>query len=68
MSLERKDIRAKVDADVHEALVRICRARGVEIAVFVEALLVPEVKRIVHEANIISASSALLGKSGSGRE
>lgn len=68
MSLERKDIRAKVDADVHEAMLRICRARGIEIAAFVEALLVPEVKRIVHEANIICSPSLLTGKSGSGRE
>ena len=68
MSLERKDVRTKVDADVHEAMVRICRARGIEIAAFVESILVPEVKRIVHEANIICSASPLLGKSGSSGE
>lgn len=64
MSLERKDIRFKLDHDVHQALVAICDARGVEIAAFVESLVLPEVKRVVHEANVISARAAVSGTSG----
>ena len=68
MSLERKDIRAKVDADVHESLRAICTARGIEIADFVEALVVPEVRRLIHEANLIVASLPRSGKNGPHRE
>ena len=36
MSLERKDIRAKLDTDVHEALVKICERDSVDIGAFIE--------------------------------
>lgn len=55
MSLERQDIRAKLDADVHEALLAICDAKGLTVGEFVERLLVPEITRLVHEANVIAA-------------
>lgn len=68
MSLERKDICSKVDADVHRALKRICDVRGLTIGEFIEKLVVPEVVRIVHEAKLIAEDSPDLGKNGNGRE
>jgi hypothetical protein len=68
MSLERQDVRAKLDADVHEALVAICDARGVTVGEFIESLLVPEIKRVVHEATVISDRLLRRGKAGSSRE
>lgn len=43
MSLERCDIRARIDADVHTALLAICEVDAVTVAEFIEALLVPVV-------------------------
>jgi hypothetical protein len=68
MSLERQDIRAKVDADVHEALVAICDAKGVTLGEFIEALLVPEIKRLVHEATVISDKLRRIPASGNSRD
>ncbi len=68
MSLERKDICGKVDADVHRALKRICDVRGITIGEFVEGLVVPEVTRIVHEARLIAEDSPDLRKTGNSRE
>ena len=42
MSLDRQDVRCRLDADKHAALVAICNARGLTVAEFVEALLLPE--------------------------
>jgi hypothetical protein len=68
MSLERQDVRAKLDADVHEALVAICDAKGVTLGEFVEALLVPEIKRLVHEATVISDKLRSISGAGNNRE
>jgi hypothetical protein len=54
MSLDRVDVRAKLDPDMHEALLAICDAKGVTLGEFIEALLVPEIRRLVHEATVIS--------------
>lgn len=50
MGLERKDVRAYLDAEMHAALTRICSHRGVTVADFVEALLVREIDAIGHDA------------------
>lgn len=67
MSLERQDVRAKLDPDVHEALTAICDAKGVTVGEFVESLLVPEIRRLVHEANVISERLRISGTSGKNR-
>jgi len=67
MSLERVDVRAKLDPDVHEALVAICDAKGLTLGEFVEALLVPEIKRLVHEANVITERLRISGTNGKSR-
>ena len=62
MSLERKDVRAYLDADIHQALTTICNARNTTVADFIEALLVPEIRRVVHEARLIADSLRGSGK------
>lgn len=61
MSLERRDIRAYLDAEVHQALTAICNRRGISVADFVEALVAPEVLRICHEAIELEAAIRGLG-------
>jgi hypothetical protein len=68
MALDRVDVRAKVDPDMHEALVAICDAKGVTLGEFIEALLVPEIKRLVHEATVIADKLRRTPASGNGRE
>ena len=45
MALDRKDIRAKLEPQWHEALVRICDREGIDIGVFVER----EIERVLSE-------------------
>ena len=68
MSLERKDVRGKIDPDLHEALLAICDAKGITQAEFVEALVVPEIKRLIHEAHDIASRTRSPGTSGKNRE
>jgi antitoxin component of RelBE/YafQ-DinJ toxin-antitoxin module len=68
MSLERVDVRAKLDPDVHEALVAICDARGLTLGEFIETLLVPEIKRVVHEATVITDKLRISGTNGKNRD
>ena len=67
MSLERVDIRAKLDPDMHEALVAICDAKGVTLGEFIEELVVPEIKRVVHEATVITDKLRISGTTGKNR-
>ena len=68
MSLERLDVRAKLDPEDHRALVRICDIDGLTIAEFIERLVVPVVRKRVHDANLLAREFPLPGTSGSGRE
>ena len=78
MSLERKDIRAKLDADRHAQLRAICEIEGVDMGDFIEAVLLPVIERRVHDAielagrlrrlGITGNEKPLAGISGSGRE
>ena len=68
MSLDRPDVKARLDPEYHRALKRICDARGVTISEFTEELLVREVRRIVHEASVIAESAPDLGIAGKNRE
>lgn len=49
MSLERKDVRASLDADLHAALKEICDLDGVTTAEFIEALLAPVLRKRIHD-------------------
>ena len=68
MSLERKDVRFKLDPDDHAGLSLISGIDHLEIAEWVEALVVAEVKRRIHEANLISKEAERLGISGNNGE
>lgn len=68
MSLERQDIRAKLDPDMKRALQAICDAKGITEAEFIENLLVPEITRLVHEASVITDRLHGRGQPGKNRE
>lgn len=68
MSLERKDVRFKLDPDTHQALSVLAEVSHVDIGEFVEAVVAREVARRVHEAKVVAERTARLGISGSGRE
>lgn len=65
MSLDRKDIRAKLDPDRHAQLRAICEIDGVDMGDFIEAILVPVIERRVHDAIELAARLQRLGMSGS---
>lgn len=68
MSLDRRDIRAKLDHDVHAALGVLCQAEGVEIAQYIERLVVNDVSERVHAATLVADGLRRLGISGITRE
>jgi hypothetical protein len=68
MSLDRKDIRAKLDPDLHAALVVLCETDQLDIGEFVERELVRVIRRRVHEAHVIASKTPRLGKTGNVRE
>lgn len=68
MALERKDIRAKLDDEMHVALKAICDIDGVDMGVFIEAQLLPVIKKRVHEAMLLTERLQRAGITGSGRE
>ena len=68
MSLERQDARCKLDPSDHAALVDICDVDGVTIAEFIESLLVPIIRKRVHDANVLAAKHPVPGITGNNRE
>lgn len=68
MALERKDVRAKLDANIHKALTVLCDADRLDIGEWVERLIVGEVRKRIHDAQSIAAETADLGITGNGRE
>jgi hypothetical protein len=65
MALERKDIRAKLDADMHAKLKAICDLEEIDMGVFIEQVLVPVIERRVHDAMVLHERLQRLGISGS---
>lgn len=68
MSLERKDVRFKLDAEMHQALGVLAEIAQVDIGEFCEQIVRGEVVRRVHEATVISERTARLGITGISRE
>lgn len=68
MSLDRKDIRAKLDPDKHAQLRVICDIDGVDMGDFIEAALLPVIAKRVHDAIELSSRLHGLGIAGSDRE
>jgi hypothetical protein len=67
MAIERKDIRAKLDDDMHAALKAICDIDGVDMGVFIEQLLVPVIQKRVHDAIALAEKLPRQGTSGKTR-
>lgn len=68
MALERKDIRAKLDPDMHTALVAICDTEHMDIGEFIERELTSIIRKRIHDANVLAAKTAHLGITGNRRE
>lgn len=68
MSLEREDIRSKLDPDMKAALQLLCRIDGVTESQFIESVLVPVIRKRIHDASVIAAEATLLGLTGINRE
>jgi len=65
MAVERKDIRAKLDDDMHAALKAICDLDGVDMGIYIEQLLVPVIQKRVHDAMVLADKLQRLGIAGS---
>jgi hypothetical protein len=71
MSLERKDVRCKLDPNEHEALKVISDADGMDLSEWVEQLILLEINRraaIAREAISLAERLERLGISGQIRE
>lgn len=68
MSLERKDIRAKLDADKHAQLKAICDVDGMDMGLFIESLLLPVIEKRVHDAMMLVSELTHQGITGNNRE
>lgn len=68
MALERKDIRAKLDPDLHAALKAMCDLDGVDMGEWIEAQIVPVIEKRIHDAMVLAEKLQRLGISGTGRE
>lgn len=68
MSLERKDLRLKLDADIHAGLDMLAEMDGMLLSDLGEKIIVEWVRRRIHEATVVAERAARLGISGSRRE
>lgn len=68
MALDRKDVRAKLDPDLHAALVVLAEVDDLDLGEFIERELVRVIRERCHAANVIADRTARLGISRSGRE
>jgi hypothetical protein len=65
MSVEKKDVRFKLDADDHAGLVLLAEADDVhELATWVERVVVREIRRRIHAATVIAERAKSKGISG----
>lgn len=49
MALERKDVRAYLDADQHAALTAYCNVKGITVADWIESVISPVLTEIVRD-------------------
>ncbi len=64
MALERKDIRAKLDAHIHQALSILCDVDGCDLGEFIEREMVQVIVKRCHAATVIADRTARLGITG----
>jgi predicted HicB family RNase H-like nuclease len=65
MSLDRKDLRIKLDPDDHTGLQLLADAEDQDMSAWAEALLKREIRRRVHAAIVLAARAQRLGIAGS---
>jgi hypothetical protein len=68
MALERKDLRLKLDADVHSALQVLADVDKLNLCELAEQVLAEYVGRRIHDATVVAEKTARLGISGNGGE
>lgn len=68
MSLERKDVRFKLDHDAHADLCDLCDVEGADIGEFCERVIAEAVRAKVHAATVLADRVARRGKVGNLRE
>lgn len=68
MSLDRKDVRAKLDPEMHGALSTFADIDGVDIGEFVEQLIVAAVRKRIHDTIEAAAELRRQGITGNRRE
>lgn len=68
MALDRKDIRAKLDVDMHVALKAIAESEGMDDGEWIESVLVPVIRRKLHAASLIVEKTLRAGITGNDRE
>jgi predicted HicB family RNase H-like nuclease len=61
MSLDRKDLRIKLDANDHAGLALLAEADESELAEWAERVLVRVIRRRVHAAMVLAAKAERLG-------
>jgi hypothetical protein len=64
MTLERKDLRLKLDPDDHAGLALLAESEDRELAAYAEAVLVRVIRRRVHAAMVLAEKARRLGISG----
>lgn len=68
LTLPRKDVRAKLDAGLHEALKIFADIDGVTEADFIERIVVPVLQRRIADATVATERLARAGIIGQNRE
>lgn len=68
MSLDRKDLRLKLDPDDHAALALLSDAHDIDMAAWAERVLVREVRRELHAAMVVAQRAQRLGIAGIARK
>ena len=66
--LERKDVRLKLDHDIHAACKAIAETEGMEIAEWVETVISAVVIKRVHSANLVVERLTAAGSIGTFRD
>jgi hypothetical protein len=68
MSLDRKDVRLKLDPDMHQALGVLCEVERVDMGAFVERVVVDLIHERLHAASLIAERAQRLGITGNRRD
>lgn len=68
MSLDRKDVRFKLNPADHAALSVLAEVADADIGEFVELIVTRELARRIHAAKVIAERTACWGTSGNRRE